>query len=127
VDPDDPDDPVLGTLDGHVLFVHIEGTPAHVEELVRRFDRAPKPMYYPAEILRAEWDAYLAESDVAPDRVDPDAFVRWTYRRALDRREPIYRRIAEKWGVSVRAAEVEEVCTADAVIEMIGRALEARA
>jgi hypothetical protein len=127
VDPDDPDDPVLRALDGHVLFVHIEGTQSHVDELVRRFDRAPKPMYYPPEILAAEWQAYLAESGGAADRIDPDAFVRWTYRRALDRREPIYRRLAAKWGVSVGAAEVSAVRTAGEAVEMIAGALEARA
>jgi hypothetical protein len=126
VNPDDRSDPVLTTLDGHVLFVHIEGTPAHVDELVHRFDRAPKPMYYPPEILVAEWQAYLAETGNAPEGVDPDAFVRWTYRRALDRREPVYRRLAEKWGVSVTAAEVAEVRTAIEAVEMIAAALEAR-
>jgi hypothetical protein len=127
VDPDDPADPILTALDRHVLFVHIEGTPAHVEELVRRFDRAPKPMYYPPGILEAEWNAHLAETGGTAGRVDPDAFVRWTYRRALDRREPVYRRLAAKWGVTVAAADVAEVRTAGEAVEMIAAALEARA
>ena len=74
------------------------GREAHVEELVRRFDRAPKPMYYQPDFLEREWAAYLAEHDVAPKAVDPDAFVRWTYRRALARREPIYRAMARELG-----------------------------
>ena len=127
VDPDDADDPVLAALAAHVLFVHIEGTGAHTDELVRRFDRAPKPMYYPPGMLRREWDAYLVETGVGPEEIDPDAFVRWTYRRALDRREPIYRRLAEKWGVSVSAADVADVGTEGEAVEMIARALEARA
>jgi hypothetical protein len=127
VDPNDPQDPVLSALASDVLFVRIEGTPQHVEELVRRFDRAPKPMYYPPDVLRREWEAYLADTGAAPDQVDPDAFVRWTYRRALDRREPVYRRIAEKWGVSVSAADVSSVRTAGDAVGMIAAALEANA
>ena len=127
VDADDPADPVLSALAPHVLPVHIRGTPAHIEELVRRFDRAPKPMYYHPDVLTREWQAYLAETGDAPDRVDPDAFVRWTYRRALDRREPLYRRIAEDWGVSVAAEDVGRVQTAVAAIDLVSRALEARA
>ncbi len=127
VDPDDRDDAVLSTLAKHVLPVHIEGTEGHVEELVRRFDRAPKPMYYQPDALEREWASYLTEHDVAPKAVDPDAFVRWTYRRALARREPIYRAIAGEWGVSIAAADVAQVRNANDGIELIAAALEARA
>src|SRR5690606_14560002 len=44
--PDDPDDPVLTATAALMLPVWIRGTEAHTAELVRRFDRAPKPMYY---------------------------------------------------------------------------------
>ena len=46
VDPDDPADPLLQRLAQSCLMVWIEGTEDHTEELIRRFDRAPKPMYY---------------------------------------------------------------------------------
>jgi len=44
VDGDDPADPILSELSRHCLLVYIEGSEAHTAELVRRFDRAPKPM-----------------------------------------------------------------------------------
>jgi hypothetical protein len=127
VDPDDPNDPVLTALAPHLLPVHIKGTDAHVDELVRRFDRAPKPMYYHPDILEREWAEYLSETRADPDKVDPDGFVRWTYRRALDRREPIYRQIARNWGVSVAAEDVARVRSADEGIDLVAQALEARA
>ena len=49
VDPADPEDPVLTALSKTTLLVWIEGTDSHTEALVRRFDRAPKPMYYRPE------------------------------------------------------------------------------
>ena len=127
VDPNDPGDPVLSALAPHVLPVHIAGTEGHVDELVRRFDRAPKPMYYQPDALKREWTHFLAENHLSPDEVDPDAFVRWTYRRALARREPIYRAIAERWGVSVAASDVAAVADAEEGIELIAGALEAKA
>ena len=109
VDPEDPADPVLSTLAAHLLPVWIEGSDAHTAELVRRFDRAPKPMYYQPDFLRAAWAEYRAEHALAEDQVNPDAFVRWTYARALAHRAPRYAAMARNWGVSVRAEDVAQV------------------
>ena len=62
VDPLDPADPVLGDLAGAMLPVWIRGTEAHLDELARRFDRAPKPMYYPEAFLTRLWCDYLADA-----------------------------------------------------------------
>ncbi|MCC5983335.1 MAG: ATPase [Rhodobacteraceae bacterium] len=109
VNPEDPEDPVLSTLAGHLLPVWIEGSEAHTAELVRRFDRAPKPMYYQPDFLRAAWAEYRAAHALAEDAVDPDAFVRWTYARALAHRAPRYAAMARNWGVTVRAEDVAQV------------------
>ena len=46
-------------------------------------------------------------------KVDPDAFVRWTYARALAHRAPRYRAMADTWGVTVTAEEVARVTDCD--------------
>ena len=102
VDPEDPADPVLQVLEASALMVWIKGDDAHTEELVRRFDRAPKPMYYDPTFLRAAWEEYRAETGAAETQVDPDAFVRWTYARALAHRQPRYAAMARR-GVTVLA------------------------
>ncbi len=109
VNPEDPADPVMSTLAAHLLPVWIEGSDAHTAELVRRFDRAPKPMYYQPDFLRAAWAEYLDTQGVTEDQVNPDAFVRWTYARALAHRAPRYAAMARNWGVSVRAEDVAQV------------------
>ncbi len=127
VDPDDPADPVLSVLSRHLLLVWIEGTAAHTEELVRRFDRAPKPMYWRPDFLTAAWAEYLAETGEAEDRVDPDAFMRRTYARALAHRQPLYAAMARNWGVTVPADRVARVATADDFEALVAEALETRA
>jgi len=125
VDPQDPDDPVLSVLSRHLLMVQITGTPADTEELARRFDRAPKPMYYPPDFLARSWADYLAETGVAADRVDPDDFIRWGFRRLVTHRVPRYAAIAGRWGVAVTAAEVAGVRDAGDFHRLIAAALDA--
>lgn len=123
VDPDDPNDPVLTALAQDHIMVWIEGSDAHTAELVRRFDQAPKPMYYQPEFLEAAWTEYLALHDQSPECVDPDAFVRWTFARALSHRQPRYAAMAKKWGVTVSAEDIASVQSAQDFIQLVGSAL----
>jgi hypothetical protein len=126
VDPEDPADPVLSALSQDVLMVWIEGSEAHTAELVRRFDRAPKPMCYQIAFLEETWAEYLREFNMVEDEVDPDAFVRWAYSRALAHRQPRYRAMADRWGVTVAAEDVARVRTAGDVIDLVAEAIAAR-
>ncbi|MBO9477716.1 ATPase [Shimia sp. R11_0] len=123
VDPSDPEDPLLTMLSQNTLMVWLKGSDAHTEELVRRFDRAPKPMYYQPEFLIQAWSDYLGETGHVESSVDPDTFVRWTYARALAHRQPRYEAMA-KWGLTLPAERVAAVASASDVIDVIATALE---
>jgi hypothetical protein len=124
VDPSDPDDLVLSALKSAVLMVWIEGSDAHTEELIRRFDQSPKPMCYQPDFLTGAWAQYLSENNVSEANVDPDDFVRWTYSRALKDRQPRYRAIADNWGITVKAEDVAKVTSVDDFNDVIAHALE---
>lgn len=109
VDPWDDADPVLRDLSENLLLIWIRGTEADVESLVSRFDRAPKPMYYKEEFLLRLWDEYRAEMGLAPEEVDPDAFIRHGFRALINHRLPRYAAMAERWGVTVEAADVAQL------------------
>ena len=126
VNPDDPADPVLTTLAANMLMIWIEGSDAHTAELIARFDRAPKPMYYQPAFLHKAWADYLHQNAQNPAQVDPDAFVRWTYARALAHRQPRYAAMAKNWGISVTAEEVRHVTSASDFETLIARALDRR-
>ncbi|PZX18477.1 hypothetical protein LX81_01111 [Palleronia aestuarii] len=125
LDPEDPDDPILSILSNHLLMIWIEGSEAHTAELVRRFDRAPKPMYYQPEFLSDAWETYRAETGLEEDAVDPDAFVRWTYARALAHRQPRYAAMA-RWGITVSAEEVAAVRDPEDFEALVAEALARR-
>jgi len=123
VDPEDANDPILRALSQNQLMVWIEGSEAHTQELVTRFDRAPKPMYYQPEFLARMWAQYRDETGEAEDQVDPDAFVRWTYAQALAHRQPRYAAMAQNWGVKIRAQDLYLVRDAKDFTSLIADAL----
>lgn len=123
VDPDDPEDEILTALSEVAQMVWIRGSDEHTAELIRRFDQAPKPMAYQPQFLDRAWKAYLDETGLPEDAVDPDAFIRWAYARALAHRQPLYEAIARKWGVTVDAADLARVASAADFEELIARAL----
>lgn len=126
VDADDPTDPVLSELAKHTLLIWIEGDDAHTAELVRRFDKAPKPMSYQPAFLDQCWERYLIENNTLPGDVNPDDFIRRTYAQALAHRQPRYRAMA-KWGVTVTAAQIAGLKDAAAFDDLIADTLEMRA
>lgn len=125
VDGNDPEDPILTELAAHCLLIGLKGDDAHRQELIRRFDRAPKPMCYQPEFLDAAWTEYLSENNVEEDKVEPDHFIRWTYARALAHRAPRYEAM-EKWGIALRAEDVAGVQDAAQFETLVAEALAQR-
>jgi hypothetical protein len=126
VDPHDPADPVLCDLCAATLPIWFRGTAEHLDELVRRFERAPKPMYYPEAFLTELWRDYLAETGLAPDAVDPDDFIRHGFRALMAHRLPRYQAIAERWGVTLEAAEVAAVRDPQDFVTLVSEAIARR-
>ncbi len=123
VDPHDPTDPVLCDLAANLLLVWIKGSDTHTDDLIRRFDRAPKPMYYQPAFLHAMWQEYCATRSITEENVDPDDFVRFTYARALAHRRPRYAAMAN-WGVTITAEEVDAARDAASFDALIAAAID---
>ncbi len=124
VNPANPGDEVLRTLSTNTLMVWIEGSEDHTEELIRRFVKAPKPMYYAPDRMRKLWDDFKRETGVDAADIVPDEFMRFAYRRAIHDRAPLYSEMARNWGVRVSASDVQTVRDASDVTQMIAEALE---
>ncbi|MFV0292338.1 MAG: ATPase [Paracoccus sp. (in: a-proteobacteria)] len=123
IDPENPDDPVLTTLEQHLLMVWIKGSDDHTAELVRRFDQNPKPMYYQPEFLDKAWVTYRMEKGLREDQVDPDDFIRWAYAFALAHRQPRYAAMA-RHGVTITAEEVAAIRSPAEFTALIAHAID---
>lgn len=118
VDPQDDSDPLMQALSEECLLIWIKGDAAHTAELIRRFDKAPKPMAYQPEFLARVWQEYLSENNCEETDVDPDAFIRWTYAKALAHRQPRYETMS-RWGVTITADQVGALKTEADFIDLI--------
>lgn len=123
VEAENPADPVMTEVAAHLLPVWIKGSEAHRDALCRRFDRAPKPMYYRPDFLLQVWGEYLAQSGLTEATADPDAFLRFGYARLLESRQPRYAAMA-RWGVTITAEEVAKVDSPSSFDQLIATALD---
>ena len=123
VNPNDPEDEILAELHSCTLMVWIEGTPEHTETLIERFARDPKPMCYRPAFLEEMWQDYLGQNQCVEAEVDPDAFMLFTYARAIEARHHLYRAMAKNWGLTVKASDVAQCRDAQDVTSLVEAAL----
>jgi shikimate kinase len=105
---DDPE--VLRVLADHTLILYIQATGHDEQELIRRAETDPKPLYYRETFLDEQLDAYLKERDLPyVALIEPDDFVRWMFPRLFHSRIPRYRAIAAEHGYTVTTEELATV------------------
>jgi len=127
VDPSDPDDPVIRTLAAHTALIFIRGTEKDATELVKRFKKSPKPMYYKPEFLVQKWAEYkLINGILNDDDVDPAGFGAWGFEALLHDRLPRYQALADNFGYVVEAADLATVRDGDEFVDLIAAAIEKR-
>ncbi len=125
VDVHDPHDAVLSSLASTTLLVHIKGNEAHTRELVARFRRHPKPMYYQPEFLEAAWARYKDFMRVADDdAVDPDEFAAWGFEQLVRHREPLYDAIATQHGYTIRMEDVPAIRTESDFLSLLAHTID---
>ena len=125
VNPDDPDDAVLKALSASTVMIYIEGTEKHIAELVKRFIQHPKPMYYQPQFLDEKWAEYKSLNKISNDNgVDPDRFAEWGYAQLLKHRAPIYKKIADQFGYTVRMQDIPTLDTEEKFNAFIARTID---
>lgn len=102
------EDPVaVDILVKHTLILYIEVSEQDEEELLRRAEQDPKPLYYRPEFLNHHLAAYLKMHDLPfAALIDPDDFTRWIFPRLFHSRVPRYEAITRPHGYTVNSTEV---------------------
>jgi len=120
---DDPD--VLRVLSDHTLILYIRTADKDEQELIRRAEEDPKPLYYREQFLDEQLELYLRENGQAyVAQIDPDDFVRWMFPRLFYSRIPRYQSIAEQYGYSVSTEELRDVRDESSFLRMVEHVLD---
>ncbi|BAW80554.1 hypothetical conserved protein [Candidatus Nitrosoglobus terrae] len=105
---DDPD--VLNMLAQHTLILYLKATEKDEQELIRRAEEDPKPLYYREDFLDEQLALYSQEKKLPYIAlIDPDEFVRWVFPRLFYSRLPRYQTIADKNGYIITTDELRQV------------------
>lgn len=120
---DDPE--TLEILAEHTLILYIKASHEDEQELIRRAESDPKPLYYREDFLDRQLAEYMAGEELDyVAQIDPDAFVRWIFPRLFYERIPRYEHIAAEHGYTISTEELWAVKDEAGFLELIERALE---
>ena len=119
------DDKVLAALSENTLILYIKASKHDEQELIKRAEGTPKPLYYRESFLNEELAIYMSEKKfdyVA--LIDPDDFVRWVFPRLFYSRIPRYEAIADQYGYTISTEEVTAVQNENDFLELIVNVLQ---
>lgn len=119
---DDPE--VVATLAEYTLIVYIQATKEDEQELIKRAEQGPKPLYYPEDFLDEQLATYMDENSLSyAALVDPDDFCRWVFPRLFYDRIPRYEAISDEHGYTVSTNDVAGVASESDFLQLIEHAL----
>ena len=122
---DDAD--MLEVLAKHTLILYLRAGDDMEQELIRRAVERPKPLYYREDFLEAQLAVYLTETGCASaEAIDPDKFVTWIFPRLVQHRRPRYTAIAERYGYTVNARDINTLRDEADFLEMVSAAITQR-
>jgi hypothetical protein len=123
---DDPD--VLRVLAEHTLILYIKATERDEQELIRRAEDDPKPLYYRESFLDEQLEIYLRDRGFGyVAEIEPDDFVRWMFPRLFYSRVPRYQAIAYQHGYTLTTDELAQVRDEASFLQVVERVLEKQA
>lgn len=98
---------VMELLAEHTLILYLRAHSRDEEELLRRAEHNPKPLYYPEHFLEEHLHRYMQERGLEyVALIEPDDFVRWVFPHLLEARRPRYEQIASQYGYTVSTDQV---------------------
>jgi hypothetical protein len=120
------DDPAtIKVLADHTLILYLKANEKDEQELIRRAEDDPKPLYYREAFLDEQLEIYLRDKGFAyVAQIDPDDFVRWMFPRLFHSRVPRYQAIADQHGYTISTDELKEVRDEAGFLRLVEKVLE---
>ncbi len=104
------DDVLLDMIDEHSLIVYLKANEEQEQQVLKRAQEYPKPLFYSPERFEAWVAEFLNGKNLSSsDQIDRDEFSRWVFPKLFENRLPKYQAIADKYGVTIQSAEFHNV------------------
>lgn len=118
------DEKVNQVLSKHTLILYIRASEKEKEELIRRAEQDPKPLYYREAFLDEQLAIYMQERKLEyVALIDPDEFVRWIFPRLIESRIPRYETMTERYGYSITTDELAKVKDSASFLQILEGAI----
>ena len=118
------DEEVTRILHQHTLILYIKASKENEQELIKRAETDPKPLYYREEFLDEQLAVYKKEKNIEyVAMIDPDDFVRWIFPKLFHARIPRYEAIAKNYGYTVTTKELYQVRDEQDFLELLTTAV----
>ncbi len=115
---------VMRVLADNTLILYIKASEKDEQELIRRAQADPKPLYYRQAFLDEQLAIYMMEKDLQyVALIDPDDFVRWIFPKLFYSRIPRYEAIAEEYGYTITTDELARVDNENDFLALVERAV----
>ncbi len=115
------DDKLIDALGQQTLFVYLKASEIDQTELISRAEKYPKPLFFPPDKFESWLTAFLQASNLnLPAEMRPNAFSRWVFPQLLFSRLPKYQNLADQYGVTIPAAEFQNISTSDEFMAIVG-------
>ena len=119
------DETILSEVGCKTVFVYLKVAQEDHAEILQRAIQYPKPLYFPFIFFDERLSAYYKEFGVYnSEEIDPKAFLSWVFPYLFESRLPKYQNLADKYGVTLPAAQVTNVKSADEFFNIIAKALD---
>ena len=119
------DSGALDALSENTLILYIKASKSDEQELIKRAENSPKPLYYRESFLDEQLEAYMSKKNLDyVALIEPDDFVRWVFPRLFYSRTPRYEAIAEQYGYTITTVEAAAVQDENGFLELISNVLD---
>lgn len=115
------DNALMSKLSERSLLIYILADEQDTSDLMQRAQDDPKPLFFPAALFDGWVRSYMQEKTISDyGDIEPNDFSRWVFPRLYESRLPKYKRLADRYGITIYSktmAEIEEEEDLFAVIE----------
>ena len=119
---EDPE--VIRILAEHTLILYIKASEQDEQELIKRTEESPKPLYYREAFLDEQLKQYMQEKNLEyVALIDPDDFARWIFPKLFYTRIPRYEAIVAEHGYTLTTEEVSAIQTESDFLDLVGQVL----